>query len=196
MEPAAVDHAGGTFDRTLVMGAAGAGKSVLAATLGAAVGTEVVHLDRYYWSPGWRAPDEAPWRTVQARLVEGERWILDGNYVSTADLRLARATCVLVVDLPPVLCALRVLGRRLRHLGHAQPFMAEGCPERLDRNTLPLLRYVIRYRTATLPRVLAAIERHGGPDLTVVHLRSRADVRTLVDAVTRPPGLPDQASSL
>ncbi len=173
------------FDRTVVMGATGAGKSTLAATMGRHLAIDVVHLDRHYYLPGWTRRDEQSWRSVQAALVAGERWILDGNYCATVDIRLAAASCVVVVDLPPALCAIRVIRRRLRHLGQPQPFMADGCPERLGRGTLQLLRYTLTYRSRMLPRVLAAIERQGRDDLHVLHLRSRADVGAFVAAVQR-----------
>lgn len=169
----------------MLMGAAGAGKSRLAAALGLHLGIDAVHLDQHYYLPGWQPRDVESWRSIQRGLFAGDRWIADGNYCATADIRLATASCVVIVDLPPVRCAARVIRRRLRHLGRPQPFMADGCPERLDAGSVQLLHYTLTYRSRMLPRVLATIERQGRDDLPVVHLRSTADVRSLLTAATR-----------
>ena len=39
--------------RILILGAPGSGKSTLAKKLSISLQTEVIHLDKYYWKPGW-----------------------------------------------------------------------------------------------------------------------------------------------
>ena len=75
----------------IVTGLAGSGKSTFSRALAAKTGLPVVHLDLYFWKPGWVAPSEAEWRVKQYGLLAREAWIADGNYHQTLDLRLARA---------------------------------------------------------------------------------------------------------
>jgi adenylate kinase family enzyme len=70
----------GPVQRVAVVGSGGSGKSTLADRLGELTGLPVTHLDRLYWQPGWVATDDDRWRQLQAGLVAGERWIVDGNY--------------------------------------------------------------------------------------------------------------------
>jgi adenylate kinase family enzyme len=41
--------------RIIVIGIPGAGKSTFARRLGDKLNLPVYHLDRYFWSPGWKA---------------------------------------------------------------------------------------------------------------------------------------------
>jgi adenylate kinase family enzyme len=136
--------------RIAVVGSGGAGKSTCARRLGALTGIPVIHLDRYFWQPGWVETPSEQWRALQADLGAGESWIMDGNYGGTFDVRFARADTVLVLAMPRWLCLTRALWRTLRNRG--RDVQAEGCPERVD---LAFLRWIWRYpvvdRTASRP---------------------------------------------
>ena len=149
-----------------MVGPGGAGKSTFSEALAARTGLPVVHLDRWYWKPGWVEPDRAEWETIQSDLVAAECWIADGNYGGTLDLRLGRADAVIVLAPSRLVCILGVLGRSLRH--HGEAVQAAGCPERV---TVEFLRWVWRYPIDSRPRLGAAIGRH--PHLEVIELTSR-----------------------
>ncbi|MFC8849343.1 MULTISPECIES: AAA family ATPase [unclassified Micromonospora] len=159
--------------RILVVGSSGAGKSTLARAVARRLDLPLVHLDRHYWRPGWVAPDRAVWRTTVAALAAEPAWVMDGNYGSTLDLRLPRADLLVLVDLPWPLCLARVVRRRWARRSSGRPDLPPGCPERLD---LDFLGYVARYPRRSRPRVFAAVAGHA-PELPVVRLRSRAQVR-------------------
>ena len=77
--------------RVVVTGIAGSGKSTLSRALSAKTGLPVIHLDIHFWKPGWVEPTEDEWREKQRDLITHDKWILDGNYCATLDLRLERA---------------------------------------------------------------------------------------------------------
>jgi len=177
--------------RIAVIGSGGAGKSTLARRLGAALGIEVTHLDRLYWRPGWVATPADEWRAIQRELVARDAWIIDGNYGSTLDLRLAAADTVVFLDLPRLTCVRQVLQRRLRsRLGRDhRANLGDAVP---DRVTWEFLRWVWAYPRVQRPRVLEKLARYGD-GRRVVMLRSRADIeRFLAEArpAAGPPGAP------
>ena len=65
-----------------------------------------------------------------AGVVAADRWIVDGNYGGTLDLRLAVADMVLFLDMPRRVTIPAILRRRLR--SHGQAVRAPGCPERVS----------------------------------------------------------------
>lgn len=143
--------------RVLVIGSGGAGKSVLARRMGERLGLEVIHLDVHYWRPGWAEPPEDAWRDRVRELIARDAWVMDGNFGGTLEMRVERADTVVLLDLPRLLCAWRVLSRWRRWRGRSRPDLAPGCPEGFD---LPFLRWVWRYPKDSRPNVLAVLDRH------------------------------------
>lgn len=132
------------MNRVVIAGCPGAGKTTAAKRLGALSGLPVVHLDQHYWKPDWTRPETADWVHRQRSLCEAPRWIMDGNYGSTLNIRLEAADTVLVLDYPTLTCVRRLLMRVLFGLGrNLDGAMPEGCRERID---IGFFRFVLNYR--------------------------------------------------
>ncbi|MDH6460535.1 adenylate kinase family enzyme [Micromonospora sp. A200] len=85
----------------------------------------------------------------------------------------------MLVDLPWPLCLARVVHRRWGSRAADRPDLPAGCPERLD---LGFLRFIRRYPGRSRPRIFAAVAAHA-PEMPVVRLRSRRQVRRWLDAL-------------
>lgn len=165
--------------RVLVLGPSGAGKSTFARRLGGVIGVPVVHLDQLLWEPGWRQVPQPIFRDRVAAAAAGESWIIDGNSPSTLDLRLPRATRVVLFDRSRLVCYARVFRRVAFGYGRVRPDMAPGCPERFDWE---FLRYIWDFPRLYQPRVLAALKDHGAMAMTTVVRRDRDAEEILVAA--------------
>lgn len=162
-----------------MIGCCGAGKSTLARRLGAVLDIPVVHLDHHYWQPGWVPLHREKFRVRVAALAAADRWILDGNYASTMDLRLPRADLVVLVDFPRRVCLLRAVRRLVRSRG--RPWNVPGCPERVDRD---FIRYLWRWPVEGRPRTLSIVERYVSSE-ALVRLENPRTARRWLDAVAR-----------
>lgn len=168
--------------RVLIIGSSGSGKSTLARQLGAKLELPVIHLDRHYWHPGWVGTPQDQWQRTVSRLVQRDSWIIDGNYRGTLAIRLKAADSVVFLDLPPWICAMRALKRRIQYRKRPRPDIAEGCKEPLfDPQLFQFIRHVLSYPDRAKPFVmqqLSAIanEKH------VVLLNSTSDVDNFLSA--------------
>ena len=121
------------MERVIIIGCGGAGKSTLARKLGEKTGLPVVHLDQIWWSPGhWQHMDRPEFEALLMAEMEKPRWILDGNFRRTLEMRLEKCDTVIYLDLPRLVCLKNWMGRVIKNWGHARIDMAEGCTERLD----------------------------------------------------------------
>ena len=161
--------------RVAIIGSGGAGKTTLARALGERTGLPVIHLDRLYWNTGWVETPHDEWLKRQNSLLAQERWIVDGNYGSTMDVRLAAADTVIFLDLPRLRCLWRVFKRRLRYHNRSRPDMNEDCPERL---TWEFLRFVWTYPKTRRPVILEKLGRLG--DKRVIRLWSVLEVEAFL----------------
>jgi adenylate kinase family enzyme len=163
--------------RVAIIGCGGSGKSTVARELGRRTGLPVVHLDTLFWSPSWQPCPPAEWEAIQRRLVAEKRWIIDGNYGGTMDLRLAAADTVVFLDLPTHVCLRRVILRRLRsRSGAPRPDLGAR-----DRLTIAFLRWIAAYRRTRRPGILRRLAALDGK--LVVILRSDREVCAFLDAV-------------
>lgn len=157
--------------KILVIGSGGSGKSTFATRLGELLGIKVIHLDQLHWLPGWVEPSKADWAATVETLINGDAWVMDGNYSGTLERRLAACDTVVFLDLPTLVCLWRVLKRLARYRNKSRPDMAEGCREHFD---LKFLLWVWSYRRRTRPKIVKLLNQYEGKN--VVWLRSSAEV--------------------
>ena len=92
-------------------------------------------------------------------LVQGERWIIDGNYGGTMQLRLAAADTIVFLDLPRLVCVWARSRRWLRYRRRSRPDMAPGLNDKLDLDVPALDLGLPEDAPAAGPRQLASCRR-------------------------------------
>lgn len=160
------------MEKVVVLGCCGAGKSTFARQLQGLTGLPLVHLDQVHWLPNWVETDAATFQSKLTALIEQPRWIMDGNFAATLDVRLAAADTVIYIDLPAWKCLWRVAKRVWRYNGRPRPDMPEGCNERWD---WAFLHYVAVFNSVKRPRILKKIEAVAA-EKTVLILKTDAEV--------------------
>jgi adenylate kinase family enzyme len=107
----------------------------------------------------------------QSRLLAGDRWLVDGNYDATLELRAERADTIVFLDLPRRVCLTRAV-RRFR----SPILQAPGCPQKVDAQ---FLRWIWDFPTRSRPRLLAVLGTYAATT-RIVTLSSAADVRAFL----------------
>ena len=158
--------------RIIVIGSGGAGKSTFATKLGQLLDLQVIHLDKFFWKPGWVESPRDEWLQTVTQLVNRDSWIIDGNYSGTLDVRIQKCDTIIFLDMPRLLCLWRIVKRNVQYRRGARPDMAEGCN---GSSTMNLLVGVELF-TSFAPTILKLI-RANSEEKRVVWLRSNADVR-------------------
>lgn len=167
------------MQRILVIGSPGAGKSTLASRLAGSLGLPLIHLDGEYFGPGWAMPSRSEWRERVKALAARPAWVMDGNYASTFDIRVPRATVIVWLDLPRWQCLLAVLWRVAKNYGRPRPDLGFAGPERFDWS---FMRWIWSYPRTMRPKTIRMLERLR-PDQSVYVLRSRSDIPALEAAL-------------
>lgn len=143
-------------NRIMIIGCGGSGKSTLATKLGDMLGLPVFHLDKHFWNPGWVQTPRPEWNAFQEKLIQQPKWIIDGNYGSSMDLRITAADTIIFLDLPTCICLWNVIKRYMKYRGTSRPDMSEGCPEALNRE---FLAWILFYRKKERPQVLKKLSQ-------------------------------------
>ena len=128
--------------RILVIGSCGAGKSTLSKKLNSILSLPVIHLDVHYHKPNWQEPTKEEWEIILKKLVRKPKWIMDGNYSDSFDIRIPRADTIIYLDYGSISCLYRVLKRNIKYYGKKRSDIAKGCTESFD---LAFLKFVLLF---------------------------------------------------
>jgi adenylate kinase family enzyme len=169
--------------RIVVTGPAGAGKSRLARELGDALAVRVLHLDAFFWRPGWVATPEQEFDELQRRELAHDAWVVDGQYDDILPDWFDLAELIVFVDASPFQCLWQVSRRRLAR--DEGPHVPGGKPAPLHRSLFKFARLQWHYRRRIRPQLLADLAGRRSRQRVVV-IRSRRDA----GLVPRPAGNP------
>ena len=137
--------------RIAIIGSSGSGKSTFANKLGEILHRSVVHLDKEYYTSGWKQkyPTKQDWLNFQKKLVSEDEWVIDGNYRSSLAIRLDRADTIIFFDFPKWLCLWRAFKRSFKR---DQTFdKPEGMREKISWE---LIKQVITYPTEEIYEII------------------------------------------
>lgn len=99
--------------KVLIIGSCGAGKSVIAKKFSEKLNLPLISLDQYYWKPGWIRPSREEWRNKVMELTKKDKWIMDGNYQNTFDIRFPVSDTIILLDMNRFVCFWRIWKRRI-----------------------------------------------------------------------------------
>lgn len=131
-------YRGKKYQKIMVVGSPGSGKSYLAKEIHKKTGMHLVHLDNEYWNPDWLETEKEEWIDKQKKLMEMDCWIIDGNYNSTMELRVGEADFIIFLDVKRMTCIYGVLRRH----GKKRSDLPEYLEERFDWEFLKFIHFV------------------------------------------------------
>jgi adenylate kinase family enzyme len=167
--------------RILVIGSSGAGKSSLSTALGKILGIDVIHLDRHFYQPGWKSLPPDRWREDVARLVATDRWIMDGDFSDTFDLRFPRADAVIDLAYGRYRCIFQAMKRLAFALPEGRKDLPVGCRESFDASNL---KWIWSYPITNRPRIDEAVKKWGSHLLYLKFTSPRQLRRWLEDTIS------------
>ncbi len=102
------------LQRINLVGTSGSGKSTTGRRLAEILKSPYIEMDVLYHGPNWTQAQPEVFRARVAGAIAGPRWVLDGNYHRTSDLKWARATMIVWLDIAWVPNMYRAVGRAVR----------------------------------------------------------------------------------
>lgn len=165
-------------EKIVIVGSCGSGKTTLSNRLSEISGIEVIHLDRIYWQADWISISEDAFRNEQIKLLRKARWIVDGNYASSFELRLTKADTVIFLDYNRYICIWRVLKRWMKFRGRLRPDVADGCYEKMEWD---FLKYIWRFPKDTRPLMLDTLDKY--ENLNKIILKNTQETNRMIETL-------------
>lgn len=155
--------------KAIIIGCPGSGKSTFARALQEQTGLPLYHLDMMYWNADRTVVSREVFLDRLQEVLKKEVWIIDGNYHTTMEQRMAACDTVFFLDYPMEVCLEGVDARK----GQSRPDMpwTESVDEETDEEFLAFIR---RFEQDIRPQILELLEKSENKNIVVFHSREEA----------------------
>ena len=160
----------------------GVGKSTFARRLGELTGIEVTYLDRLFWKPGWVEAPIEEFSEGQQKVVENRKWIIEGNYTGTFNIREPYADTIIYLELPLRVCLYRVLKRRVQFHGKTRDDIGEGCEEKID---FAFLKFILTTYRPRKKKMLKRLKSYANEGKTVHYLKTTKQIEGFLETYVK-----------
>lgn len=153
--------------RVAVIGCPGSGKSTFARALHEKTGLPLFHLDNIWWKPDRTHIARETFDAALREILARDKWIVDGNYSRTVEMRIAACDTVIFLDYDEQTCLDGIASR----VGEDRPDIS-WTERALDPELVALVK---GFRAEQRPAILALLDRYADRGILIFHTRQEAD---------------------
>ena len=153
--------------KVIVIGCPGSGKSTVSRALHNKTGIPLYHLDMMYWNADKTTVEKSVFLERLSVALEKDEWIIDGNYGSTMELRMAACDTVIFLDYPLDVCLDGIKERRGKPRSDLPWIETEDDEE--------FIEFIKSYNEQQKPRVLELFKKYSDKDIIIFKSREQAD---------------------
>ena len=138
--------------KIIVIGSPGAGKSCFSRELTLLTNIRLFHMDNLYWHKDRTHITHEELVSKLNEIMSDETWIIDGNYISTLELRIKEANTIFYLDYPTEVCIEGIKSR----VGKKR----DDIPWVEDELDNDFLKFVETFRTETKSQIESLLEKY------------------------------------
>ena len=154
--------------KVIVIGCPGSGKSTVSKALHNKTGIPLYHLDMMYWNADKTTVEKRVFFKRLCEVLEKEEWIIDGNYGSTIELRMAACDTVVFLDYPLEIC-LHGIKERFGKPRSDMPWIE-------TEEDAEFIEFIKSYNEQQKPKVLELLKKYNDKNIIIFKNREEADV--------------------
>lgn len=154
--------------KVIVIGCPGSGKSTVSRALHNKTGIPLYHLDMMYWNADKTTVEKSIFLERLSAVLEQDEWIIDGNYGSTMDLRVAACDTVIFLDYPLEVCLGGIKERRGKPRSDMPWIETEEDAE--------FIEFIKSYNEQQKPKVFELLGKYSDKNIVILESREQADL--------------------
>ena len=154
--------------KIIIIGCPGSGKSTVSRALHNKTGIPLYHLDMMYWNADKTTAEKSVFLERLSTVLEKDEWIIDGNYGSTMELRMAASDTVIFLDYPLDVCLGGIKERRGKPRSDMPWIETEEDSE--------FIEFIKSYNEQQKPKVLELLEKYSDKNIIIFKSREQADL--------------------
>ena len=157
--------------RIMVIGCPGSGKSTLSRELHKKTNLPLYYLDMLYWNEDKTTVDSDIFKSRLNEVLSYEKWIIDGNYQSTMELRMKACDTIIFLDYDVNTC--------LSGIKQRQGKKREDMPWIEDKDDLEFINFIKKFNEVNRPSILDLLKKY--KDKKILIFKNRDEVNQSFD---------------
>ena len=153
--------------KVMVIGCPGAGKSTFSRVLRDKTGLPLFHLDLLFWNADKTNVSREEFDQKLSDILKQDKWIIDGNYGRTLEMRLRECDTVFLLDFPVSVC-LAGVESRIGKPREDMPWIEQEVDEEF-------MEFIRNFQEDSKPKILALLEKYSDKKIITFHSRNEAE---------------------
>ena len=155
------------MNKAIIIGCPGSGKSTFSRALHEKTNLPLYHLDMLYWNSDRTTVSKEIFRERLQSVLVLDRWIIDGNYGSTIEMRLKECDTVFFLDYPLEVC---IDGVRLR-----KGTVRTDMPWVETEDDEEFLQFIRDFEKRSRPKIIELLNEYKDKNIVIFKSREDAD---------------------
>jgi len=156
------------MEKAIIIGCPGSGKSVFARKLNCITGLPLYHLDMMYWNEDRTTVAKEVFLHRLRTAMSSPKWIIDGNYGGSMEMRFKECDTVFFLDYPTEVCIWGLESRKGQPRSD-MPWIESGD---IDED---FISFINNYNLESRPQVLDLIEKYSSKNIIIFHSREESE---------------------
>ena len=165
------------YNRIILIGCMGSGKSWLSKRIAEITGYPLFHLDVEHWKPGWVMSSKEEKIARQQEIISGEKWIIDGTYGSTMEIRFAAADLIIYLEINRFVCIWSAAKRTGKKRSDLPDYLEE--PNIFGKEFIKFCKWIWSYPKTERQTVINLHEKY--PEKAFLRIKSRREMKRLLE---------------
>lgn len=163
--------------KAIVIGCPGSGKSTFAKKLSEYTNTPLCYLDRMNWNSDKTSVSRVIFDKRLSEVMQKDEWIIDGNYMRTMEMRMAKSDVIYLFDLPTDVC----IGGVRERLGKKH----EDLPWIETEIDDDFINFIKDFKTESIPKIYKLTDKYSSKK--IIGFKSRRDAEKYLQTIKEEP---------
>jgi len=165
------------YNKIILIGCMGSGKSWLSKRIAEITAYPLYHLDVEHWKPGWVMSSREEKIARQQKIISGEKWIIDGTYGSTMEIRFAASDLIIYLEINRLVCMWGAAQRAGKKRSDLPEYLEEKSV--FSREFFQFVKWIWVFPKNNKKNIIALKEKY--PEKEFLHIKSRREIRRILE---------------